>query len=106
MNADGRRWPARGPEILSTNIDNSATGGCLLPGVVPEILNKLESRMTQTAIASPVRACAERRRQEVGAVVGAAFAGRHFALWSNSIQIALACSSVALNGLSVPRDLR
>ena len=41
-----------------------------------------------------------------GAAVGAVFADFHFAVRINSFQIAWACSSELLNGLSVPRDLR
>jgi hypothetical protein len=41
-----------------------------------------------------------------GVAVGAVLADRHFACCIDSIQIALACSSEPLNGLSVPRSLR
>ena len=44
---------------------------------------------------------------DAAVAVGAAFAaGRHFSFRISSFQIALACSSEPLNGLSVPRNLR
>jgi hypothetical protein len=43
---------------------------------------------------------------EVDPGVGAAFVDFHFSFRMDSFQMALACSSEPLNGLSVPRDLR